>query len=160
MGGTSAARMRGRGVWGAGCVPACLCVCVWLEARCGPPRRHGRSLFYHQIHVFLSPHSHPPPSQVELMAGTGILIAPHGAHLANAMFLPAHAAVIELFPYMMKKNTYRHLSLMSDLHYLPFYSWELLGPEHNKTVYGVALMQVRGGGGCCTVVVGLGGWWV
>jgi hypothetical protein len=33
--------------------------------------------------------------QVELLAGTGILIAPHGAHLANAMFLPVHAVVIE-----------------------------------------------------------------
>lgn len=30
------------------------------------------------------------------MAGTGILIAPHGAHLANIMFLPAHAVVIEV----------------------------------------------------------------
>jgi hypothetical protein len=36
--------------------------------------------------------------QVELMAGTGILIAPHGAHLANAMFLPAHAVVVEMYP--------------------------------------------------------------
>ena len=43
--------------------------------------------------------------QVELMAGTGILIAPHGAHLANTMFLPARAAVIELFPPVMKKGT-------------------------------------------------------
>ena len=34
--------------------------------------------------------------QVELMAGTGILIAPHGAHLANSMFLPVHAVVIEV----------------------------------------------------------------
>ncbi len=41
--------------------------------------------------------------QVELMATTGILIAPHGAHLGNILFLPAHAAVIEVFPYLMKK---------------------------------------------------------
>lgn len=34
--------------------------------------------------------------QVELMAGTGILIAPHGAHLTNSMFLPVHAVVIEV----------------------------------------------------------------
>jgi capsular polysaccharide biosynthesis protein len=33
---------------------------------------------------------------VELMAGTGILIAPHGAHLANAMFMPQRSAVIEV----------------------------------------------------------------
>ena len=79
--------------------------------------------------------------QVELMAGTGILIAPHGAHLTNAMFLPQHAVLIELFPYLLKKNTYRHLAQMADLNYLPYYSWELLGPEYNRTVYGVALMQ-------------------
>ena len=34
--------------------------------------------------------------QVELMAGTGILIAPHGAHLANLAFMPARSAVIEV----------------------------------------------------------------
>ena len=34
--------------------------------------------------------------QVELMAGTGILIAPHGAHLTNSMFLPVHSVVIEV----------------------------------------------------------------
>jgi len=34
--------------------------------------------------------------QVLLMANTGILIAPHGAALANIMFLPAHAVVIEV----------------------------------------------------------------
>ena len=34
--------------------------------------------------------------QVELMAGTGILIAPHGAALVNAIFLPQHAVVIEV----------------------------------------------------------------
>ena len=34
--------------------------------------------------------------QVQLMANTGILIAPHGAALANIMFLPAHAVVIEV----------------------------------------------------------------
>ena len=39
------------------------------------------------------------------MAGTGILIAAHGAALVNAMFLPQHAAVIEIFPYFMKKMT-------------------------------------------------------
>ena len=40
------------------------------------------------------------------MAGTGILIAAHGAALVNAMFLPQHAVVIEMFPYYLKKMTY------------------------------------------------------
>ncbi len=77
--------------------------------------------------------------QVSMMAHTGILIAPHGAALANAMFLPAHSAVIELFPYLMKKNTYRHLCAMMDLHYFPVYSWELL-PLNRTEFYGVELM--------------------
>lgn len=34
--------------------------------------------------------------QVALMAGTGILIAAHGGALANVMYLPAHAVVIEV----------------------------------------------------------------
>lgn len=49
-------------------------------------------------------------TQVQLMAGTGLLIAPHGAHLQQLMFLPAHAAVIELWPFLMKKSTYRYLA--------------------------------------------------
>ena len=48
----------------------------------------------------------PLPLQVvELMGGTGILIAAHGAALVNAMFLPQHAVVIEIFPFLMKKMT-------------------------------------------------------
>ena len=35
-------------------------------------------------------------AQVEAMARTGILVAPHGAALANLMFLPQHAVVIEV----------------------------------------------------------------
>lgn len=78
--------------------------------------------------------------QVTLMSGTGILIAPHGAALANAMFLPAHSVVIEMFPYLMKKNTYRYLTNLMDLHYYPIYSWDLL--DHNETsFYGVRLMN-------------------
>lgn len=34
--------------------------------------------------------------QVKLMAGTGILVATHGAALTNMVFLPAHSAVIEV----------------------------------------------------------------
>lgn len=78
--------------------------------------------------------------QVHLMAGTGILIAPHGAALANIMFLPAHAVVIEMFPYLMKKNTYRYLSHLFDLVYYPLYSWELLSPN-TTGYYGVELMN-------------------
>ncbi len=89
-----------------------------------------------------SMHSLSFKQQVALMAGTGIVIAPHGAALANSMFLPAHSAVVELFPYLMKKNTYRHLAAMMDLHYFPLYSWELL-PRNLTQYYGVELMNER-----------------
>ena len=81
--------------------------------------------------------------QVELMAGTGLLIAPHGAHLQNIMFLPAHAAVIELWPFLMKKSTYRMLATQLDLHYFPCYSWDLLPMTlpNTKAFYGVELMN-------------------
>jgi hypothetical protein len=77
--------------------------------------------------------------QVQLMSSTGVLVAPHGAALANIMFLPAHAAVIEIFPYLMKKNTYRYLCGLFDLLYFPVFSWELL-PDTETQFYGVELM--------------------
>ena len=42
---------------------------------------------------------------VSLMAETGMLIAAHGEELFNAMFLPQHAVVVEIFPFFMKKMT-------------------------------------------------------
>jgi hypothetical protein len=55
--------------------------------------------------------------QVAVMAGTGILVALHGAALANIIFLPAGAAVIELFPWRFHKVTYRSLAGGLGLHY-------------------------------------------
>jgi hypothetical protein len=75
--------------------------------------------------------------QVRLMAGTGLLIAAHGAHLANAMFLPQHAAVIELFPPLMYKGTYRYLSALAGLHYFSVHSRHLL--PVNRSVGGAGL---------------------
>jgi Glycosyltransferase 61 len=77
--------------------------------------------------------------QVSLMADTGILIASHGAHMANVMFLPAKSVVIELFPYLMKKNTYRHIASLLDITYLPLFSWEVLPQSRKKDFYGVEL---------------------
>ncbi len=52
--------------------------------------------------------------------------------------LPTRAAP----QYLMKKNTYRYLATMCDLHYYPLYSWTLL--PHNMTqFYGVELMNER-----------------
>lgn len=64
--------------------------------------------------------------QVALMAGTGLLVSVHGAALANIMFLPARAAVMELFSPLMYKNTYQYLAANANLHYFPVHSRHLL----------------------------------
>jgi hypothetical protein len=45
-----------------------------------------------------------------------------------------------MFPHLMKKNTYRYVANLFDLHYFPFYSWTLL-PTNLTQFYGVALMN-------------------
>jgi hypothetical protein len=83
--------------------------------------------------------------QIELMADTGILIASHGAAIANAIFMPAHGVIVELFPYLMKKQTYANLATITGHVYMPLYSWETLDPVADpslaKLYYGVDLMQ-------------------
>lgn len=58
-----------------------------------------------EVEVILDLGKLPFKEAVAKMAGTGILIAAHGAALVNAMFLPQHAVVVEMFPYYMKKMT-------------------------------------------------------
>lgn len=55
--------------------------------------------------------------QVQAMAETGILIATHGAALANILYLPAHAVVVEMFPYVMYASMYRDLAAAAGLFY-------------------------------------------
>jgi len=55
--------------------------------------------------------------QVAAMSRTGILVAIHGAGLTNAVFLPAHAVVIEVFPYVMYASMYRDLAASAGLYY-------------------------------------------
>jgi len=59
---------------------------------------------------------------VKKFSSTGIIISPHGDSLSNIVFLPAHSVVVELFPYAIKRNTFRQLSNLLDLHYLPYFS--------------------------------------
>lgn len=55
--------------------------------------------------------------QVHMMAKTGILLAVHGAGLANIMFMPAHSVVIEIFPYVMYASMYRDVAATAGLYY-------------------------------------------
>lgn len=57
--------------------------------------------------------------QVRLMSETGVLVAAHGAALLNAMFLPQHSVVVEIFPYLMRKTTYVHVASMFGHFHLP-----------------------------------------
>eukprot|EP01138_Halocafeteria_seosinensis_P006370 gb/GECG01006512.1/.p1 GENE.gb/GECG01006512.1/~~gb/GECG01006512.1/.p1 ORF type:complete len:791 (+),score=94.48 gb/GECG01006512.1/:1-2373(+) len=76
--------------------------------------------------------------QIKKIANSGILLSAHGAGLTNAMFLPQHAVVIEMFPYKLRKTTYSNLAQMMQLNYLsvvaqekPPYDDSLSGPNHN-----------------------------
>ena len=60
--------------------------------------------------------------QVALMARTGVLVSAHGGALANMAFLPAHAAVIELFPAGLRSQRYASLAPSLDLHYAALHS--------------------------------------
>lgn len=79
--------------------------------------------------------------QVTIMSQTGILIGPHGAGLANSIFLPAHAVVVELFSIMMKKWSYSNLAATAGLLYFPVYGWDTLPANYSSSFYGVQLMQ-------------------
>jgi hypothetical protein len=59
---------------------------------------------------------------VTLFSGVGILVAPHGDAMVNSVFMPAHAVVLELFPFMVKRNTFRQLANLLDIHYLAYHS--------------------------------------
>lgn len=69
---------------------------------------------------------------VHLFAGIGILIAPHGPALAFMTFMPAHSVVVECFPYGLKRNNFRHLANMADIHYFSIYSENRLPPSECK----------------------------
>ena len=63
------------------------------------------------------------------MSRTGILVAAHGAAVTNAMFLPQHAALVEIFPPLLKKLTYAALAHAAGVHHMPLYSTRLVPPE-------------------------------
>ena len=80
-----------------------------------------------------------PDKQVALMARTGILIAPHGAALSNAIFLPAHAVVIELHPPLHQRNTYADIARVAGLRHMAIHTRDVLPPKYTA-VYGSRLM--------------------
>jgi hypothetical protein len=68
--------------------------------------------------------------QVKLMARTRILVAVHGAGLANCIFMRAGGAVVELFPHSYIYHLYRDIAILSGQTHL-FYE-----TPYNHTEYG------------------------
>ena len=67
--------------------------------------------------------------QVDVMANTGILIAVHGAGLANVMFMPAHSVVIEV---CLKRNRVCSENLLKLTHsiFVPCYHFAGISLRH------------------------------
>ena len=73
----------------------------------------------------------PMKTQLSHISNTDILIGMHGAGLAHAMFLPKHAAVLELFPGYWKKpsDQYKAICRWRNLIYE---SWTNTNPEQES----------------------------
>ena len=56
-----------------------------------------------------------------MFSDASMMIAGHGAAVVNALFLPQHAAVIEIFPYHIFMNAYHRMAVSSGLLYYPLY---------------------------------------
>ena len=65
--------------------------------------------------------------QLSHIGSTDILIGMHGAGLTHALFLPKHAAIIELFPFTM---AHRHFISIAMWRKLIYYSWTDEPMEH------------------------------
>ena len=55
--------------------------------------------------------------QVELFAGTGVLVTMHGAGLMNQIFMQPGSAVIEIFPVHLKQVLYERVAHYSGLYH-------------------------------------------
>jgi len=54
---------------------------------------------------------------LEMFSSTTLLVAPHGAGLANMIFLPSNAAVLEIMPNEYQNPCYKRLAISIGLHY-------------------------------------------
>lgn len=60
--------------------------------------------------------------QVKLFAGTGVLVAVHGAGLMNQVFLPPGAVTIEVFPHHVKHMLYERIAFMAGVYHFKVYA--------------------------------------
>lgn len=79
-----------------------------------------------QLHV-LQLETIPVSEQLRLVADTDVLIGMHGAGLTHTLFLPSHAAVIELAPIDTSGSHFRCIATWRQLHYA---GWQNFSPQN------------------------------
>ena len=88
--------------------------------------------------------------QLALFSSHGVLVAPHGAGLMNAMFLQPRSAVIELFPYGLEHNTFSLLVPHCGLAYYPVHAYNGSALWSSDKVHAcmTLYLQLSAGRGC------------
>ena len=66
--------------------------------------------------------SMPWEEQVALFAGSGIVVAAHGAALTNLIFMPVRSVVIEIFPFLFAPLIFRRIADAARIGHYPLYS--------------------------------------
>jgi capsular polysaccharide biosynthesis protein len=62
-------------------------------------------------------------AQLELFASHGVIVAPHGAGLANSLYLAPGSSIIEVYPYHFDHNLYRIISTVAGVGHFPVYTF-------------------------------------
>ena len=68
--------------------------------------------------------------QLQLVASADILVGMHGAGLTHTVFLPKHAALIELFPSYWSHMAHYHFQAFSKWRHLDYLHWENENPAN------------------------------
>lgn len=70
-------------------------------------------------------------SQLQVITNTDILISMHGAGLSHILFLPTHAAVVEMFTLYWKKYLgFNHFKSFARWHGVKYRNWQNLNPSN------------------------------
>eukprot|EP00850_Spirogloea_muscicola_P017001 SM000142S00515 [mRNA] locus=s142:136317:138767:+ [translate_table: standard] len=81
----------------------------------------------------------PLLEQAGAMRRTALLVAMHGAGMANVVFLPPGALALELFPLKFAYGTYRRIALRYGVHYLDWHN-----TAHNASHYANNCLDTSG----------------
>lgn len=73
-------------------------------------------------------------AQIDAFADAAIVVAPHGAGLANMVFAPPRTAIVELMPADRRNWCYRHLAAASGYRYDAVFGRRVGGPASERWV--------------------------